>query len=127
MSNIYTAGELMALGSPLPLEPDFAVCDVHGCDGAAAFLIPGAAFCRPCWDERLDNEGRYHIDFHDMVSPDPDSAWRRARVDEYAARIALMGPLRRDPVRDKILDELVARHVEVELEVLAHELGTPEP
>jgi hypothetical protein len=110
---VYSLGELIALGSPLPLEPDFAVCDVLGCGGSAAFLIPGAAVCRPCWEERLDGEGRYHISFHDMVSAEPDSPWRRARLDEYRERLCLMGPRRRDAVRDSILDELVARRVEL--------------
>jgi hypothetical protein len=107
---VYSLAELVVLGSPIPLEPDALPCDVLRCDGPARILLPGCALCAPCWEERLDGDGRYHLSFDDMVG---DERWREARSNEYRDRLALMSPRRRDAEQDALLDDLVARRVEL--------------
>ena len=106
---IYTVAEEVAIGSPIPLEPDALPCDLVGCSAMAVLLVPGAAICRECWERCLDGDGRYDVRAEDLVG---DERWREARRNEYAERVALMSPRRRDPDRDAILDEQVTRRVE---------------
>lgn len=114
VSDVYTLQEELAIAAPITLEPDALPCDVVGCDRMGAILIPGASICFSCWREHLDENDRYYFPREDLVG---DERWREARRNEYAQRIALMSPRRRDPERDAILDEVVSRRVEVLLEV----------
>jgi hypothetical protein len=110
---VYTVAEEVLIGAPIPLEPDAFGCDVVGCDQMASLLIPGASVCSECWTEHLDENDRYWFPAEDLVG---DERWREARCTEYAARLALMSPRRRDPERDALLDERVKRRVELLLE-----------
>jgi hypothetical protein len=120
MSDLYTLAEEVAIGSPIPLEPDALPCDLVGCSAMAALLIPGAAICRECWEEHLDDDDRYYFPAEDLVG---DERWRDARRNEYRERVALMSPRRRDAQRDSILAEQVAERVE---HLLRFELGVGE-
>lgn len=110
---IYSTAEEVVIGSPIPLEPDALPCDVLGCDRMGSLLIPGASVCDSCWAEHLDGDGRYYFPPQDLVG---DERWREARRNEYALRVALMSPRRRDPERDAILEQQVRRRVELLLE-----------
>ena len=109
MNDSYTLSEEIAIGSPITLEPDALPCDILGCASGATVLIPGAALCRTCWQQHLDDDDRYYIPPGDLVG---DERWREARRNEYATRIALMSPRRRDPERDAILAEQISGHVD---------------
>lgn len=113
---VYTLSEELAIGAAIPLPLDFLPCDIVGCDRMATLLIPGAAVCRECWEEHLDDDDRYWFGAEDLVG---DERWRDARRAEYAERVALMGPRRRDSERDAILDERVKRRIDLLLEVEA--------
>jgi hypothetical protein len=109
----YSDAELVALGSPLRLEPDFAICDLAGCDGTGYWLIPGASVCREC-GERIGLGGppgsRYHIDT-DLLTG--DSRWRAARRAEYVERVGTLTPQARNAFDDELLTERVRRRVEL--------------
>ena len=115
---VYTLGEELLIAAPIPLALDALPCDICGCGRMASLLIPGASICGQCWTEHLDENERYYFPAEDLVG---DERWRTARRDEYAERISLMSPRRRDPRRDEILDEQVQARVEL---LLADAVGS---
>lgn len=111
---VYTLAEEIAIGGAISLEPDFLPCDLVGCSAMASLLIPGASVCASCWKEHLDENGRYFFHHEQLVG---GQEWRDARCREYAERVALTSPRRRNPEWDAILDEQIRHRVELLLEV----------
>jgi hypothetical protein len=101
----YSLREALALGSPLQLAPDEAICDAHSCCEMAIFLVPKAAVCA----EHAEAYGvggdrdRYEIPLGELVG---GLDWRQARLDLYLEKCGQLPPLERDERRDQLLEEL---------------------
>jgi hypothetical protein len=99
--------EELFVAAPLPLEPDFAACDVYGCPESASLLIPGAALCHACAATfGVGSADVYDVPLNDLTG---DERWREARRAEYVERIRALPPRRRDADVEKAITGLAER------------------
>jgi hypothetical protein len=115
--------EELLLGWPFALDHDRAVCDRGGCMRPATLLLPGAYLCERCAGTFRSGGCGYDPPSHELATS-PDT--RRQRYEEYQralleARERTLIP--RTPEVDELLDRIVDRIVEAEVDELIRDAG----